>query len=234
LPVFWHWSGASLKKLASVPVDDKNNLICESSPIHIRWASHSVLKFPFFKSPIFIDICHRVRKAQMTEALMLDDEPSAQQKQWITHEIGDKVVHKLHACIRANQSIMQGQGHQHDEALILGQRIFSIEHKLESILQHLRRPAKLSNNSNGDMEKDHCSDNDLTMKPVTPTKSCSPSFVSAPAVAPFSAPLDWFKLSFDPAKNSKGFLRKEARSKQRFLFCISALSFGMKPKTCWI
>jgi hypothetical protein len=53
----------------------------------------------------------------MTEVLMLDDEPSPQQKHWITHEIGDKVVPKLHACIRANQSIMQGQRHQHNEAL---------------------------------------------------------------------------------------------------------------------
>jgi hypothetical protein len=85
-----------------------NNLICESSPIHVRWASHSVLKLPFFKSPIFIDICHHVRKAQTTEALMLDDESSAQQKHWITHKFGDKVVPKIHACIRANQSIMQG------------------------------------------------------------------------------------------------------------------------------
>jgi hypothetical protein len=146
----------------------------------------------------------------MTKALMLDDESSAQQKHWITHEIGDKVVPKLHACIPANQSIMQGQRHQHDEALILGQRILSIEHKLESILQHLRRPAYLLNDSNGDMEEDHCSDDDLAMEPVTPTKFCSPSFVSSPAVATFSAPPDWFKLSFDPAKNLEGFLRKKA------------------------
>jgi hypothetical protein len=60
------------------------------------------------------------------------------------------------------------------------------------------------------MEEDHCLDDDSTMEPVTPTKSCSPSFVSSPAVATFSAPPDWFKLSFDPAKNSKGFLRKKA------------------------
>jgi hypothetical protein len=73
-------------------------------------------------------------------------------------------------------------------------------------LQHLRCPAKLWNDSNGDMEEDHCSDDDSTMEPVTPTKSCSPSFVSAPAVAAFSSPPDWFKLSFDPDKNSKGFL----------------------------
>jgi hypothetical protein len=200
----------AVKMLASVPVDDHNNLICESSPIHVRWASHPVLKLPFFKSPIFLDICHRVRKAQMTEALMLDDEPSAQQKHWITHEIGDKVVPKLHACIRANQSIMQGQRHQLDEAVLLGQRIWSIEHKLESILHHLRCPANLSNDSKGAME-DPCSDDDSVMEPVTPTKSCSPSFVStAPAVAALSAPTDWFKLSFDPAKNSKGFLRKKA------------------------
>jgi hypothetical protein len=46
----------AVKMLASVPVDDNDNLICESSPIHVRWASHSVLKLPFFKSPIFIDI----------------------------------------------------------------------------------------------------------------------------------------------------------------------------------
>jgi hypothetical protein len=50
---------------------------------------------------------------------------------------------------------MQGQRHQHDKALILGQRILSIEHKLESILQHLRCPANLSNDSNGGMEEDH-------------------------------------------------------------------------------
>jgi hypothetical protein len=100
---------------------------------------------------------------------------------------------------------MQAKRHQHDEAVILGQRILSIEHKLESILQHLRRPSNLLNGSNGDMEEDHCSDDDSTMEPVTPTKSCSPSFLSSPAVATFSAPPDWFKLSFDPAKNSMGF-----------------------------
>jgi hypothetical protein len=65
-------------------------------------------------------------------------------------------------------------------------------------------------NSDGDMEEDHCPDDDSTMEPVTPIKSCSPSFVSAPTVDAFSAPPDWFKLSFDPAKNSKGFLRKKA------------------------
>jgi hypothetical protein len=86
------WCTAQAVKMpASVPVDDNNNLICESSPIHVRWASHSVLKLPFFKSPIFIDICHRVREAQMTKALMLDDEASAQQKHWITHEIGSRL-----------------------------------------------------------------------------------------------------------------------------------------------
>jgi hypothetical protein len=41
----------ALERLASVPVDDNNNLICESSPIHVRWASHSVLKFPFSSHP---------------------------------------------------------------------------------------------------------------------------------------------------------------------------------------
>jgi hypothetical protein len=215
----------AVKMLASVLVDDNNNLIYESSPIHVCWASHSVLKLPFFKSPIFIDIFHRVRKAQMTKALILDDEPSAQQKHWITHVIGDKIVPKLHACIRANQSIMLGQCHQHDEAVILGQRILSIEHKLESILQHLRRPANLLNNSNGDMEEDHCLDDDSTMEPVTPTKSCSPSFVSSPAVATFSAPRDWFKLSFDPAKNSKVFFCKKAPPQKVINWPFSSSNF---------
>ncbi len=142
---------------------------------------------------------------------MLDDEPSAKQKHWITHEIGDKVVPKLHACICANQSSMQGQRHQHDEAVILGQRILSIEHKLESILQHLRCPANLSNDSNGHMEEDQRSDDDLAMDPVTPTKSSSPSAVSAaPVIAALSAPSNWFKLSFDPAKNLKGSLQTKA------------------------
>jgi hypothetical protein len=210
----------AVKMLASVPVDDNNNLICESCPIHERWSSHAVLKLPFFKSPTFVDICHRVRKAQMSEALMLDDAPSAQQKHWITHEIGDKVVPKLHACIRANQSLMQGQRRQHEESIFLGRRIWSIEQKLESILQHLRRPANLTNDSNVDLagvEEVPCSSDDsvdsvMESEPATPSKSppLSSTLLPPRAGVVSSVAPDWFKLSFDPVNNSKGLLRKKA------------------------
>jgi hypothetical protein len=45
----------AFKMLASVLVDDdNNNLICKSSPIHVPWVSHAVLKLPFLESPTFV------------------------------------------------------------------------------------------------------------------------------------------------------------------------------------
>jgi hypothetical protein len=70
----------AVKMLASRPVDDKNNLISESPPIHQWWSSYCVCRLPFFQSANFLDICRHVYKAQMDQALMLDGEPPAKQK----------------------------------------------------------------------------------------------------------------------------------------------------------
>jgi hypothetical protein len=63
--------------------------------------------------------------------LMLDGEPLAQQKYWISHEIGDKGIPRLHACIHATdarltQSFTQGQRLQQEDTLILGRGLWSI------------------------------------------------------------------------------------------------------------
>jgi hypothetical protein len=134
----------AVKLLASLPVDDKNNLISKSPQftnvgLHIVFAG-----LPFFQSAsTFLDIRVCVHKAQMDQALMLDEEPPAKQKHWISHEIGDKVVPKLYACIRASQSLMQGQRLHQQETSALGHRFSSIETKLDTILQHLKTPPRL-------------------------------------------------------------------------------------------
>ncbi len=144
----------------------------------------------------------RVHKAQMDEALMIDGEPPSQQKHWISQEIGDKVVPKLHACIRATQSLMQGQRLHQQDTSALGHRILSIETKLDILLQHLKTPPNLSSSSEEDDE-----DEGTLYVPPTPTQSLPNSFFTS---SPTPVRADWFKLSFDPAKNSKGVARKKA------------------------
>jgi hypothetical protein len=124
----------------------------------------------------------------MDEALMLNREPPAHQKHWISHKIGDKVLPNLHACIRPNQSLMQGLRLQQEESLILGQRMVSIKTKLETILQPLQKPPNLSLYN----VKDHFLKDASVSDPVTPIKYLPPSTIGAT-----SAPSDWFKLSFD-------------------------------------
>lgn len=40
----------AVKMIASLPVEDKNNLICESAPIQEQWASRDVVELPFFQT----------------------------------------------------------------------------------------------------------------------------------------------------------------------------------------
>jgi hypothetical protein len=183
--------------LASPPLDDKNNLISESPPIHQGWSTYCICRLPFFQSATFLDICVRVHKAQTDQALMLDGEPPAKQKHWISHEIGNKVVPKLHACIRASQSLMQGQRLHQQETSALGHRLSSIQTKLDTILQHLKTPPHLSSSDQSPFS--HEDDVKLVGVPVTPSSSL-------PSPPPSH---DWFKLSYNPVKNSKGFARKK-------------------------
>jgi hypothetical protein len=192
----------AVKLLASLPVDDKNILNSECAPIHERWSAFAVCQLPFFQTENFMNIRCRVHKAQMDEALMIDGEPPSQQKHWISHEIGNKVIPKLHACIRATQSLMQGQRLHQQDTSALGHRILSIETKLDILLQHLKTPPNLSSSSEEDDE-----DEGTLYVPPTPTQSLPNSFFTS---SPTPVRADWFKLSFDPAKNSKGVARKKA------------------------
>jgi hypothetical protein len=197
--------GHAVKLLASLPVDDKNNLISEISSIHERWASHPVVQLPYFQTEAFLDIRRRVHKAQMDEALMLDGDPPAQQKHWISHEIGDKVVPKLHACIRATQCLMQGQ-RLHDQRMsAIDQRMSAMETKLDTIIQLLDNP---SQNALAQIEDNFSDDASVFPRdPVTPIESIP---ASLPKSVVATASSEWFKLSFDPAKNLKGLARKKA------------------------
>jgi hypothetical protein len=161
-----------------------------------------ILRLPvaFFQSANFLDIWRRVHMAQMDQALMLDGEPPAKQKHWISHEIWDKVVPKLHTCIRALQSLMQGQRLHLQETSALGHRLLSIETKLDTILQHLKTPPNLSSSDQASLADDN-DEVELVGVPVSPSPS------SLPLPPPSS---DWLKLSFDPVKNWKGFARKKA------------------------
>jgi hypothetical protein len=145
----------------------------------------------------------------MYEALIINGEPTAQQKHWISLAIGDKVVTKLYACICATQSLMQGQQFHQQETSVLGHRILSIKTKLDILLQHLKTPPNLSSPDKASFEsldKDDASADAICL-PLTPSLPLPGSF-STPL--PCSAPTDWFQLSFDPAKNSKGRACKKA------------------------
>jgi hypothetical protein len=110
----------------------------------------------------------------MDQALMLDGEPPANQKHWISHEIGDKVVPKLHACICATQSLMQGQRLHQQETSVIGHHISSIETKLDILLQHLKTPPNLSSPDDSSFDNIYDDDNDdikLVGVPLTPSHS---------------------------------------------------------------
>jgi hypothetical protein len=93
---------------------------------------------------------------------------------------------------------MQGQRLHQQETSALGHRLSSIKTKLDTILQHLKTPPNLSSSDQSSFADDD--DIELVGVPVT----LSPYLPSLPPSS------DWFKLSFDPAKNSKGFARKKA------------------------
>jgi hypothetical protein len=215
--------GHAVKLLALHLVDDKNNLIIESPSIQERWSSHPVALLPFFATESFLDIRARVQKAQKLEALMIDDEPPAQQKHWISREIGDKVVPKLNASIRTSQTLMQVQW-QHTECfsamdkrmllvesklLSLESKFASVESKLDTIMHHL-----LPSSMNMNLDSDNSVSDNLhhpPEHPVTPTPSKFPAIMNLAFSSPSS---ELFKLSYDQAKNSKGQIRKKAPPQQ--------------------
>jgi hypothetical protein len=84
-------------------------LFLDSSSIRLLVASSEVVIKNAYQNITSTPRSGKTHKAQMDEALMLDGEPLAQQKHWISQKIGDKVVPKLQICIHTIQSLMQGQ-----------------------------------------------------------------------------------------------------------------------------
>jgi hypothetical protein len=124
---------SAVKMLASLPLDDKNNLLVSDDPIYQRWSHHPVLKLPFFGSPTFFDICTRVQNSQKQSALLLDNEPSAQHKSWFGREVQKDIVPKLTHNIRLIQSLITGQRDLRQEVVLANSTLATAVHNIHSL-----------------------------------------------------------------------------------------------------
>jgi hypothetical protein len=52
LLAFQHWIGQAVKMLASLPLDDRNNLLVEGAPLYQRWSNHPVPCVDFFSGEL--------------------------------------------------------------------------------------------------------------------------------------------------------------------------------------
>jgi hypothetical protein len=100
--------GQAVLMLASLPLDEKNNLLTEQPPLFIRWATHPVVLLDYFRSDVFQDICIRVQASQKSEFNDLAEELTSRQRSWVTKELG-KIMPKLCVANRTSQSILQGR-----------------------------------------------------------------------------------------------------------------------------
>jgi hypothetical protein len=92
--------------LASLPVDDKNNLLVDGLAIYLRWSHHPILSHPFFGSQTFFDICSRVQHSQKQSTLLVANDPTSQRKSWFGREVQKNIVSKLTHNIGLLQSLL--------------------------------------------------------------------------------------------------------------------------------
>jgi hypothetical protein len=128
---------SAVKLLASLPLDDKNNLLVSDPPIYQRWSSHPVSQLAFFKSPAFFDICTRVQNSQKQAAVLLDNEPSAQHKSWYGREVQQYIAPKLTHNVRLLQSVITGQRDLHQEVQTVSHNIHILDQNNDAIMSHL-------------------------------------------------------------------------------------------------
>lgn len=99
------------------------------------------------------------------------------------------------------------------ETLILGQRMWSIKNKLDTILQHLQKPSNFATYDFGDPVLEDASVCDPVAPPII---SLPPPFSM---LGPSSTSSKWLKVSFfDPATNPKGLVHKKVLP-QKFINC---------------
>ena len=107
LSAFKRQIGQAVLMLASLPLDEKNNLLSELPPLFLRWSQHHVVMLDYFRSEVFDNICIRVQTSQTNESIDLIEELSVCQRSWVSKEVG-KIVPKIQAGTRISQSILKG------------------------------------------------------------------------------------------------------------------------------
>jgi hypothetical protein len=124
--------GQAVKMLASLPMNDRNDLLIEELPIYKRWNSHPVRFLIFFEGEVFGSICHRVQTAQKAEHYNIVEELSPQQQNFIQREFS-KITPKLQVGTRLSQSILSGQ-RLHQQEII--SHLNSLHTKLDWIIEN--------------------------------------------------------------------------------------------------
>jgi hypothetical protein len=211
--------------LASLPVDDKNNLLVDSPAIYLWWSHHPVRYLPFFVSQTFFDICLRVQYIQKQSALLLANNLSAQQKSWFGGEVQKNIVPKLTHNTRLLQSIITGTREFREAIHQENSTVISLLHTLDHNIHYLdesqdiiiTRLDTLAAQNAAIMS--HLSIRlDRTLSSPTPStplqyqmKLQVPPFVVSPSPSSKSSePNVWPDSSYDSVTNTKGEPHKRA------------------------
>jgi hypothetical protein len=185
----------AVKMLASLPVDDQNNLISESPPIHQRWSTYYVCRLPFFQPANFMDVFASTKHKWTRLSCWMENHQHSRNTEFVMR-LGIRLsqIARLYSCLTKPYARPEASSARD---LCSWTPPLSIKTKLDTILQYLKTPPNLSSSDQSSFP--HEDDIELVDVPVTPSSSL-------PSPPPSS---DWFKLSFDPAENSKGFACKK-------------------------
>jgi hypothetical protein len=132
-PWLWHAIGKVERVMAQYP--DSHEL-----PIYQRWSRHLVLTIPFFGFQTFLDICSQVQQSQKQAALLLDNDPSVEQKSRFGWEVKknmivSKLTHNiclLQALITRHREFNEAIHQDNDIAISL---LHTLDHNIHTLDQ---------------------------------------------------------------------------------------------------
>lgn len=188
LMAFQRRIGQAVLMLASLPVDEKNNLLAEMSPMFVKWSQHPVVMLDYFRSQVFYNICGRVQTSQIEESKDLAEELSVRQRSWVSKEMG-KIMPKLSQGNRISQSILLGQ-RQSTEHITSSLEL--VHQKMDWIIK------QLSNGGPSAVEEGSISSSDSNPPPARIRSTPLPQFL----------PPNPDSVVYDTTLNSKGKPRK--------------------------